>query len=149
MVENALRLFEQASGACVNSHKSTSLPVGPWRTFDTIRGIEYRSKVKIPSLSIGSSTQQSDIDTWNQVAGQVKTLAKNAYLRDLCLALRIRFVHAYLLAKIWYLAQLFPAPKTIIEQLNNAVTYFIKKLSMFWVPLSVLHVGKMEGNRTL
>jgi hypothetical protein len=45
IVENALRLFAQASGDRVNSQKSTFLPVGPWRTFDTIRGIEYRHKV--------------------------------------------------------------------------------------------------------
>jgi hypothetical protein len=46
IVENAISIFEQASGARVNSHKSTSLPVRPWRSFDTIRGIEYRSKVE-------------------------------------------------------------------------------------------------------
>jgi hypothetical protein len=125
IVENALRLFERASGARVNSQKSTFLQVGPWRTFDTIRGIEYRHKVKILGMSIGSSTQQSVIDTWNQVTGQIKTLAKNAYHRDLCLALIIRFVHTYLLTKIWYVAQLFPATQTIIQQLNTAVTYFI------------------------
>ena len=100
IVENAIRLFEHASGARVNSHKSTALPVGPRRTLGTIRGIEYRQKVKILGMSIGSSTQQSVVDTWNQVTGHVKMLAKDAYHRDLCLAQRIRFVHTYLLAKI-------------------------------------------------
>jgi hypothetical protein len=122
-----------------------SLPVGPWRTFDTIRGIEYRRKMQILGMCIGRSTKQSVIDTCNQVTRQVKTHVKNAYHRDLCLAQRIQFVHTCLLAKIWYVAQLFPAPKTIIQQLNAAVIYFIWKGSMFRVPLSMLHAGKMEG----
>jgi hypothetical protein len=49
------------------------------------------------------------------------------------------------LAKNWYVVQLFPAPQTIIQQLNTAVTYFIWKESIFRVPLSVLRAGKMEA----
>ena len=47
------------------------------------------------------------------------------------------------------MAQPFPAPKTILQQLNTAVTYFIWKGSIFRVPLSVLRAGKTDGGSDL
>jgi hypothetical protein len=39
------------------------------------------------------------------VTGQVLVVARDAYNRDLCLTHRIQYVHTYLLAKIWHIAQ--------------------------------------------
>jgi len=58
-------------------------------------------------------------------------------------------VHAYLLAKIWYMAQMFPAPMTCTRQLNTAIAWYIWKGAIFRVPLSTLHRPKKQGGSGL
>ena len=41
IVEEAINLFEKASGALLNPQKSKAIETGAWNTTDTIRGIEY------------------------------------------------------------------------------------------------------------
>jgi hypothetical protein len=106
-VENAITVFERASGARLNVRKSMALPVGPWRSLDCVRGCEYRDKVRILGVTFWGITHRSATEAWNRVAGHVKMLAAQAYSRALCLAQRIRFVHTYLLAIIWYVALFF------------------------------------------
>jgi len=69
--------------------------------------------------------------SWTQLVAQVKKQAKDVYPRDLCLAHRITYVHAYLLARIWYVAQVLPAPQMSIQQITAAVTYFIWQGAIF------------------
>ena len=40
-VEEALRLYEQATGAFINPTNSRALAVGGWRTQETVLGIAY------------------------------------------------------------------------------------------------------------
>jgi hypothetical protein len=54
VVEDVIRLFEEASGARVNLNKSEELPIGRWKTFDTILGIEYCPIVKILEYNSGA-----------------------------------------------------------------------------------------------
>jgi hypothetical protein len=68
--------------------------------------------------------------------------AKEAYLRDLCLSHRISYTHIYLLSKIWYTAQIFPPPKTHIQQLTSPITLFIWKGAIFRLPISTLQAPK-------
>jgi hypothetical protein len=39
---------------------------------------------------------------------KVATQAKQTYVRDPCIAHRIRYVHTSLLSKVWYAAQVLP-----------------------------------------
>jgi hypothetical protein len=47
IVEEAIQLFEKVSGARLNPKKSRALPIGRWKTFDTVRDIAYHPGVKI------------------------------------------------------------------------------------------------------
>jgi len=80
---------------------------------------------------------------------RVRAEARDTYARDLCLSQRIRYVHAYLLAKIWYMAQMFPAPMTCTRQLNTAIAWYIWKEAIFRVPLSTSHRPKKQGGWSL
>jgi hypothetical protein len=51
LVENAITTFERESGARLNARKSLALPVGPWRSSDCVRGIEYHDKVRILGIT--------------------------------------------------------------------------------------------------
>jgi len=74
----------------------------------------------------------------------VHALAQDTYYRDLSLD-RIHFAHDYLLAKIWYAAQIYPPPAKCIWQLNTTISWFIWQGEIFRVPLSILQRGKMDG----
>jgi hypothetical protein len=144
-VEDAIRLFEKASEARVNPTKSQALPIGRWATSDTVFGIAYRPCVRILGVQFWSTIHRSVTDTWTHLTDQVRTLARESYPRDLCLAHRIRYVHTYLLAKIWYVAQIFPAPSLTIQHLTSAVTYFLWRGAIFRISIATLRACKMEG----
>jgi hypothetical protein len=145
VVEEAIQLFEKAYGARLNPTKSRALPIGRWRTFDTVRDIAYHPSVTILGVSFWSTIQKSATATWTHLTGQVRTLARESYPRDLCFAHRIQYVHTYLLAKIWYTAQIFLVPRQTVQQLTTAVTYFIWGGTIFRVPVTVLSARKTEG----
>jgi hypothetical protein len=121
------------------------LPIGRGNNFDTVREIEYRPNVKILGQTFWSTIQKSTIDTWSRLTGQARALAREAYSRELNFANRTHYVHSYLLAKIWFAAQIFVVPSQNVQQLNIAITYFIWRGSVFRVPINVLRKPKTEG----
>jgi len=69
----------------------------------------------------------------------------DSYYRDLSLDKRIRFVHDFLLARIWYVAQLFPLTSDSMRKINTAITWFVWRGEIFRVPLSTLQRGRDAG----
>jgi hypothetical protein len=60
-------------------------------------------------------------ESWTNVTNAVRAQARIAYARNLCLAHRVQYVQTYLLAKIWYLAQVLPTPNV------SATAAFLRK----------------------
>ena len=89
-VEDAIHLFEKASGARLNLRKSKALQIGWWHTPDTIFGIFYHPHVKILGVHFWNTIHKSVSATWTQLTGQVRIKAKESSSRDLCLAHRIQ-----------------------------------------------------------
>jgi len=83
------------------------------------------------------------------VTGQVKAMASEMYGRDLCLIQRIQYVHTFLLAKIWHIAQIFPISKEHVRLLGTAIIWFICKGTVFRVPLSTLQRRRGDGGLEL
>jgi len=97
-----IRLFERASGACVNPKKSKELAVVVCRAQETVHGIEYYSSLTILGIIIiGGTIEQTTRDTRTRITGNVRVQAVKAYDRDPCLAHRIQYVHNCLLSKLW------------------------------------------------
>ena len=67
------------------------------------------------------------------------------YQRELDLEKRIRYVQEYLLARVWYIAQILPPPKENLRQINLTITWFLWKGEIFRVPLSTLQRTKEDG----
>ena len=86
--------------------------------------------------------------TWSTVTSRVRALAEDTYYRDLSLDRQIRFVHNYLLAKIWYVAQICPPPADCIGQLNSTISWFIWRGDILRVPLSTLQRRKEDVGGT-
>jgi hypothetical protein len=58
---------------------------------------------------------------------------------------RIQYVHEYLLAKVWYVAQIFLLPDECIRLLNTSISWFLWQEAIFRLPLSTLQRRKKEG----
>jgi len=58
-------------------------------------------------------------------------------------------VQAYLLAKKWHSAQVFPVPTTCTLQLTTAIAWYIWKGATFRVPISTLQKPKRQRGRVL
>ena len=74
----------------------------------------------------------TNIAEWGQ------SINRQEYLRDLCLAHRILYVHVYLLERLWHVAQVLSAPRLCVQQITAAITYFIWRGATFRVPISTL-----------
>ena len=110
----------------------------PYCTEMTILGFQFSNTVGISGKS-----------SWTRVTGQVKAMANEMYGRDLCLIQRIQYVHTFLLAKIWHMAQIFPISKEHVRQLATAIVWFIWKGTIFRVPISTLQRRREDGGLEL
>ena len=76
---------------------------------------------------------------------KVRAQARDTYARDLCLSQQTRYAHAYLLAKIWYTAQMFPVPMTCTRQLNTAIAWYTWKGAI----ITIINITQTQETRRL
>jgi hypothetical protein len=144
-IEEALRCYEEATGAKLNIAKSHAMAVGTWDTTRTVMNIHYSTEVKVLGIQIANTTAQSAVSSWTRIASMVRLQAREAYIRDFDFAQRIQYVHTYILAKLWYTSQVLPAPSVQIRQIVSAVAWFIWQGDIFRVPVSTLQKKKKNG----
>ena len=147
-LQETLLTYEAGTGAKVNMRKSRALALGAWDTTTRIMDIPYHTDVTILGFHFTNKVNISAHVTWSTVTTRVRALAQDTYYRDLSLDRRIRFVHDYLLAKIWYVAQIYPPPAECLRQLYTTISWFIWRGDIFRVPLSTLQRGNMDGGGT-
>jgi hypothetical protein len=143
-LKEIIRLYETASGATINERKSKSLSLNGWNRSHDIFGIPYVESIKILGITFRETVEGSTSDTWSLVTNAVKVMTKAQYYRELCLKHRVQFVHVYLLAKLWYCAQVLPITAEALRQINTTIAWFVWKGSIFRVPLSTLY--PLEGS---
>jgi hypothetical protein len=124
IIHNAIQKYELVTGARLNPQKPKALAIGRWNTPMTVLGINFHSHVKILGVTFGNTIAESTKTTWTHTTRAVRAKAKQAYARELCIAQRIQNVHTCLLAKIWYVAQIFPPPKANTQQLTTMCTWY-------------------------
>ena len=108
IVQEAINLLEKASGALLNPSKA--IATGGWNTTATIGAIGYYQSATILGVTFWGTTRQTMDDTWARITGKVRIEAKKMYDREASLAHRMRYVNTHLLSKMWYIAQIMPAP---------------------------------------
>jgi hypothetical protein len=86
---------------------------------------------------------------WSSVLNNVKCFLHESYNRDLCLLRRARFVHTYLLSKIWYCTQLLPTSEDYTRQRNSVIAWFIWAQETCRVRLSALYIPSTEDGTNL
>ena len=144
-LQDALCTYEVATAAKINAPKSRALAVGGWDASREIMNIPYCNKIKILGFYFTDRVNVAKKETWSNITSQVRSAAQAAYYRDLNLDARIRYVHEFLLARIWYVAHIFPLPTDSMRQLNTTIFWFLWRGEIFRVPLSTLHRGRDDG----
>jgi len=144
-LQDILHTYEEATGARINTYKSRALDVGGWDTTRQIMNIPYHTEIKILGFKFGNNINIASKATWCSIITQARAAAQDAYYRELSLDMRIQYVHSYLLAKIWYAAQIYPITTDGIRRLNTAIAWFLWRGEIFRVPLSTLQRGRDEG----
>ena len=105
--------------------------------------------MKILGTHFTRTTSQSSLKSWSVVTDGLRAQAREAYYSKLGLNKRIHFVHTYMLARVWFTAQIFPMPPTCERQINTAVTWFLWGENIFRLPLSIIQRWKLQGGRDL
>jgi hypothetical protein len=113
IIQEMLRSYEEASGAQVNIRKSKALALGPRDTSLQIMDIPYYNEIRILGFYVTSTVNATARRSWSTLTDRIHAQAHAAYARKLSLDRRIQYVHDYLLAKVWYVAQFFPPPRRV------------------------------------
>jgi hypothetical protein len=93
---------------------------------------------------VTATVRESARKCWSRARALIRAQAKDAYYREQTLDKRINHIQEYLLAKIWYLTQIYPHPEESVRQLSTPISWFIRKGQIFWVPMSTLHKKKKD-----
>ena len=86
--------------------------------------ILYHTEAKRLGFHITSTVQESAHKSWTIITARIR--AQDAYCRDLSLDKRIKHVHDYLMARVWYLAQIYPPPDECVRQLNTTISWYTR-----------------------
>ena len=148
-LEQTLRRFEAATGARINVLKSRAMALGNWNMSNSTLDIPYHTDINVLGYHFTKSVNSAAVKTWTSVIDRMRAVAQETYHRDLNLDKRIQFVHHYLLAKIWYVTQIFPSTPDIIRRINTTITWFIWQGEICRVALSTLQREKSEGGWNL
>jgi hypothetical protein len=133
-----LDAYTAATGARINVNKSKAMAVSSWDTSTYKLDIPYVADMKILGIRFTASINQTALANWDVVTGRIRSLTRDAYYRDLRLAWRITYIHCYVLASAWYIAQIFPIPDTNVRQINSVLAWYLWRGDIFRVPLSTL-----------
>jgi hypothetical protein len=145
IIQQAINVYERDTGAKINFHKSKALALGRgWNEATPIMGVAYHQDIRILGVTFGRTVNTSTITSWRNVTGSCAQ-AQEIYCRDLLLHQRIQHANLYLMAKAWFLAQIFPPPVEILRQINTVLSWCLWKGSIFRVPLSTLQRNKKRG----
>ena len=124
-IQDALHTYEEATGAKLNTPKSQSVPIISWNTSIRIMDIPYYNETTMLGLHITNTIQTSSIRSWTLTTVKIRAQAQEAYYRELTLDKRIHYVHNHLMARVWYLAQIYSPLEVCLSQLNSTIAWFL------------------------
>jgi hypothetical protein len=145
VINTKITTYEKASGALMNPAKSCALPIAGWSTPLSPLGVSITDRTKILRLPFTTTIKQSVLMSWERTINAIRAQAQTTYSRQMNLILRMHYVTHFLLTKLWYTAQIFPATKTQTQRIISACMCFLWQGATFRVPLTTLQLPKMQG----
>jgi hypothetical protein len=145
IISRVVTLYERATGATLNPHKSKALSVTGWGPPGLPLEIAYEPAVIILGITFVNTIKQTTKATWARITAKVRAQAKEAYSKCTFIANRTRYVNTYLLSNIWYAAQILSTPKVFTQQPTTTISWYMFRGAMFRVPISTLQKPKRCG----
>jgi hypothetical protein len=145
LIRQAIFCFEASSGARVNTNKSCAVASRTWETSQTLLNIPYREHTNILDFHTAKTVREAAEGSWRKMMRLIRAHAQGSYGRKMSLDRKILYMHTYLLARAWYITQIYPAPQCIVRQVNTTIEWFIWKGDIFRVPLTTLYRNKRDG----
>ena len=145
IIGDAVRQNERAYGVRLNVRKSKALAIGCWRVTANELGMDFHPAIPILGITFSTTIERTIREYWALLSGKIRAQARQAFGRDLCLAQRVRYVQNYLLAAIWYTAQIIPAPAAYTQKLTTATAWYVWQGETFRVPMSTLQKPTSQG----
>jgi hypothetical protein len=149
MVMEAIVCYEQATGARINVKKSLVLALGAWDRSLNVCNVPYHDEIRILGIRFTGTVNGTAEINWEKVVHTIQAQAKDAYIRTLCLAKRIQYVHNYLPARAWFVAQVLPIPAAGIRQIRTAVNWYLWKGAVFRISFATMRRDKVKGGWNL
>ena len=142
IIREAINSYEKATGATLNVTKPNAIAVGTWDTTRDIMGTPYSEEIKVLGILMRNTVKQSAMASWARLSTIGRAQTRRAYSTDLNTAQRIQYIQVYMLAKLWYTAQVLQPPSECLRQITSAITWYIWQGEIFRVPLSTLQRRK-------
>lgn len=139
-------MLREGNRRSIEGRQTPALAVGTWDTTRRVLGIPYSAEMKVLGFCMTKTIAQFGNACWARITTLVRTQAREAYSSDLGLSQHKQYVHAYLLAKLWHTAQIFPAPRECVRQIVSALTGYVWKGVIFRVHISTLQRRKKDGD---
>jgi hypothetical protein len=125
IIQETLKTYEAVSGATANMQKSGAIALGNWDMSLPVMDIPYSDETKILGFNIQNSVKATARKSWALTTARIRAQAQAEYLRGLTLDNRIKYIHEYLLARVWYMTQIFSPPEECVRQLNTMISWFL------------------------
>ena len=142
---DALKIYENASGARMNTQKSAAMAIAGWKTTTAPLNIPITDSIHILGIRYRPTATLTRDDNWARMITTIRTQARKEYARTLCLEHRIKYAITYLLAKIWFVAQVLQLKKEHAQQLTTTCQWFIWQAAIFRVPMTTMQRPRTDG----
>jgi hypothetical protein len=129
--------------------KSKALALGAWDRTLQIAGIPYCDELHVLGFNMRYTTHDSALRSWAPITLRLRAHAQKAYNRAMSMDVRIKYIHEFLMAQLWYVTQIFTPTEATLRQINTAIQWFLWCGEIFSVPLTTLYKNKREGGWTL
>jgi hypothetical protein len=143
-IQEAIRTYERATGACLNPRKSKALAVGAWTERPTLLGIDLHKRFEILGVEFGPTVALSIRDSWSRVTSAVRAQARRAYARHV-LGKGSAIRAAVPFRKEMVCCPGMPSPQVQAQQLTTICSWYLWQGATFRVPMTTLHRPKHEG----
>ena len=113
-LQEGIHWFQAASGARVSIQKSRAIALGAWDKSIEIMNIPCHDTATILRFQIKNTVGESALAIWTKTNAKIRAHGEEAYCWMLTWDKRIQFVHEYLMARAWYVSQIYPPPNACV-----------------------------------
>ena len=127
----AVRQYELASGAKLNTSKTKAMWLGGWRSSTaTPFGLDWVSKIKILGVYFSNRLVDVDVDNWRTKLDKLTSLLDCWKQRDLSFIGRAMILNTLGLSRLLYVSKVLSAPTWVSDSLKKIIWPFICKGKM-------------------